>query len=273
MKKKATLFVILIIVSLLITLTGCTKKVENQPLALNLPQIGERNGTYTGEMKSNMPNGQGKFISKNPQGEEWYYEGNFSNGMFDGQGKSVHGKIVYEGTFEKGLFKSGKHYINNILIYEGDFTTSSARNIYNGNGKMYNAKNEVVFEGVFENNRLVDKSSFVSKCQNIPYESIARDENTYKYNLITLTGKVIQVIESDASSDGLVQVSYRVSLDEDYNQIVFVDYLRNSGETRILEDDVIIIYGQYNGLTSYETVMGGYITIPSIYAHIIDLTQ
>lgn len=109
-------------------LAGCggPKTVSNQQMTLNL-SYGDRSGTYTGEVNDqNVPNGKGKFTTKNTQGEPWYYEGHFENGHFDGEGKTVWTNSGQEqtGTYKndrlngKGKFVSKNHPENN---YEGNF--------------------------------------------------------------------------------------------------------------------------------------------------------
>jgi hypothetical protein len=52
-----------------------------------------------------------------------------------------------------------------------------------------------------------------------------------------------------------------------------VTYTRKSTtESRILEDDIIAMYGKLAGLETYETIFGSSVTIPRFYAQYIDVT-
>ena len=52
--------------------------------------FGTRSGTYTGEVnEQGIPNGKGKFNTKNDSGVEYYYEGQWKDGHWEGQGASV----------------------------------------------------------------------------------------------------------------------------------------------------------------------------------------
>lgn len=53
------------------TLAGCgAKTVKNEQITLDL-SFGQRAGTYTGEVNEmSIPNGKGKFVSKNSSGME-----------------------------------------------------------------------------------------------------------------------------------------------------------------------------------------------------------
>ena len=76
------------------------------------------------------------------------YEGEFKEGEYEGKGK-LHEKdqIIYEGTFEKGLYSgNGVEYRNKKKVYEGTFVNGE----YSGNGKQYSNKKKI-YEGKFEN--------------------------------------------------------------------------------------------------------------------------
>ena len=79
-----------------------------------------------------------------------------------------------------------------------------------------------------------------------------------------MDGKIVQVLEED--SDGGKWLTLRVAQDSDYDSIWMVGYLLPDGESRILVDDKVALYGIYGGVTSYETVMGDTVTVPLLYA-------
>lgn len=103
---------------------------------------------------------------------------------------------------------------------------------------------------------------YKGQCKNISYDSLSRTPDQYKGEYVKFTGKVVQVC-SEASS-ALYYSTYRVATSGSYNNVVYI-YVDNYGSgTRILEDDWITFYGEYDGLYSYTTVMGASVTIPSI---------
>lgn len=78
-------------------LAGCS---SGKTITLDL-STGKQEGTYTGDMSDDIPNGKGKFSAKEAKGEFWTYEGDFKDGHFDGDGT-----ITYSnGTKEIGTFK------------------------------------------------------------------------------------------------------------------------------------------------------------------------
>ena len=97
------------------------------------------------------------------------------------------------------------------------------------------------------------------------YKAVARDPNAYDGNMISFSGKVIQVLE------GAKQTHYRIATRGSSNDIVIVFYTRPDGASRILEDDRVTVYGHCTGVHSYESTLGSTITIPSCNATRIEL--
>jgi len=115
-------------------------------------------------------------------------------------------------------------------------------------------------------------NEFKDKCKTYDYKTIYRYAEDYKGKEVKYTGKVVQVID-----DGDVS-SYRVNITKDrwgyYDDTVYVIYANLDNSTpRILEDDIITMYGTLGDLFSYETVMGSKLTIPSITARYIEINK
>lgn len=109
---------------------------------------------------------------------------------------------------------------------------------------------------------------YKNQCKSISYDSLSRTPDQYEGEYVKFTGKVVQVC-SEASS-ALYYSTYRVATSGSYDNVVYI-YVDNYGSgTRILEDDWITFYGEYDGLYSYTTVMGASVTIPSIKVKYID---
>lgn len=98
----------------------------------------------------------------------------------------------------------------------------------------------------------------------VTFENLARTPDNFQNEKIVLSGEVIQVME-DASETQL-----RLAVNENYDTIVLVKYGKSIVQERILENDIITIYGFSNGLISYESTIGGTITIPAVTAYIIN---
>lgn len=99
----------------------------------------------------------------------------------------------------------------------------------------------------------------------ITYNDLARTPDDYMYEKITFSGTVIQVIEDSDSN----QTQLRIATKDGYDNVILVSYDSDIIKTRILEDDTVRFYGYSAGLITYESTMGGNITIPSaIVEHI-----
>ena len=98
----------------------------------------------------------------------------------------------------------------------------------------------------------------------ITYSNLARNPEDYKGKKIKFKGEVVQVIEGDET------VQIRLAVNNDYDDILFCEYDSSIVSSRVLEDDKITIYGVSVGTITYESTMGGQITIPAAYIEKID---
>ena len=100
----------------------------------------------------------------------------------------------------------------------------------------------------------------------ITYDQLARTPNDYEGNLVKFTGEVVQVMDDTENNE----VSIRLAVDGDYDNILFCGYSSDIVTSRVLENDTITIYGVSYGLYSYESALGGQITIPAVWIDRID---
>ena len=98
----------------------------------------------------------------------------------------------------------------------------------------------------------------------ITYDQLARTPDDFKGKKVKFYGKVLQVIEGDNS------VQIRLAVDDNYDTVLFGEYLSSTVSFRVLEDDYITIYGTSVGTISYKSTMGGQITIPGVYIEKVD---
>lgn len=108
-----------------------------------------------------------------------------------------------------------------------------------------------------------EEIDFKKSCEEIEYDDLARNPDKVKEKKVLVTGEVIQVLEDEYSDD----VNLRVDITKTsygYKDTIFVvGELDDSGD-RILEDDIISIWGYCAGTYTYETVLGSSLTIPRI---------
>ena len=56
-----------------------------------------------------------------------------------------------------------------------------------------------------------------------------------------------------------------------YDDTILVYYEAQEGDSRILEDDIVTMYGMLGGTYTYKTVMGNSLTVPLLYAKYISI--
>lgn len=158
-------------------------------------------------------------------------------------------------------------------------------NINSNINKIENNLNEVEYENVkkqveelndtfYDNyknewkNRLnyIDEKIYKKYCNIYNYKDVLRTPDNYKNKKAHWFGVVQQKISSS---------QYRVGVDcEKYNYIegyfckntIYVYYY---GDTNIIEDDILKMWGTMDGTVTYTAIMGNSITIPSFYAKYI----
>jgi len=103
-------------------------------------------------------------------------------------------------------------------------------------------------------------AAYKAACVELPYDELARFPDRNVGKALVLTGEIIQVMEEDS------QATYRLKLNDDYDQIVLVGYAGGFDQGQILEGDNISFWGEYLGTYTYTSTMGGEITVPSLNA-------
>ena len=109
---------------------------------------------------------------------------------------------------------------------------------------------------------------YKNECEYISYNDLARTPKDYTGKQVKFSGYVVQVC-SEASS-ALYYSTYRVATSGRYDNVVYALIDNYDTGVRILEDDYITIYGEFDGLYTYETVRGDSVTIPKIVVEYYD---
>jgi len=92
-------------------------------------------------------------------------------------------------------------------------------------------------------------------------KDVERNPNDFIGKPYKFEGKVIQVLEEDIYSN------YRIAIDDEYSSVVLVEIVDlSNNDNRILEDDYVTVYSQFEDLTSYETVSGSEVTLPKFFS-------
>ena len=111
-----------------------------------------------------------------------------------------------------------------------------------------------------------EKQEFKDSCSTYTYEQLARNPAEMIGTRVKLVGEVIQTMY-----DGNI-VQLRVNTTKEngyYSDTIYVRYIIEGD--RILEDDIITIYGTAMGEVSYTSILGAEITLPYIEAEYVDI--
>ena len=117
------------------------------------------------------------------------------------------------------------------------------------------------------------KADFIKSCSTINYKDAARNPQQYIGKSVKFKGKVQQAVD-----DGGTQSVLMIYVDPDeygnYQGPLYVTYDRtDTSAPRILEDDIVNVYGTMGDLETYTTVMNASKTIPSLTANYVDVVK
>ena len=99
----------------------------------------------------------------------------------------------------------------------------------------------------------------LAAAENVPYDELFRNSDSYLFEDVYYRGEVIQVLGEPGGWNLRVNVT-----PGDYgfwDDTVLIEFY---GDQRYLEDDIIDFVGTFTGPYTYESVMGGEITVPGI---------
>ncbi|MEI6580229.1 MAG: zinc ribbon domain-containing protein [Eubacteriales bacterium] len=113
----------------------------------------------------------------------------------------------------------------------------------------------------------LSEEAFELSCISVTYDQLARYPDLYKNTNVKIKGQVIQVITGGDTT------GYRVNVtDEGYglwDDTILMSFNLSEDSPQILEEDIITIYGVYQGTTTYTTIFGAKETVPSMLAEYI----
>lgn len=112
----------------------------------------------------------------------------------------------------------------------------------------------------FENIRI-----FMGKANsnNITIDMLYRQPDFYIGKEVYFGGTVLQTMY-DSDNSSVVDLRVKVNSSKSSNNVIYVTYKLKDGNMRILEDDYVDLYGTFDGMITYESVLGNSVTIPCI---------
>lgn len=103
----------------------------------------------------------------------------------------------------------------------------------------------------------------------ITYNQLARNPDDYEGKKVKFKGEVLQVAE--VNSEIQIRLATKSNSWGGYSDnVIYIYFDESLISSRILEDDIITIYGTAKGLHEYTTVLGASVTLPLVEVDKID---
>lgn len=114
----------------------------------------------------------------------------------------------------------------------------------------------------------VSAKAYKNKCKTLSFKDLSRNPDKHKGEKLKYTGKVIQVQEDEHWLDDKTTVDLRINVTKDeyglWDDTIYATVELPKNADRILEDDIITIWGECDGKYSYTSVLGSDVTLPKI---------
>lgn len=95
----------------------------------------------------------------------------------------------------------------------------------------------------------------------LDFKQLDKNPDKHSGELVKYSGRIVQIIEGESSSD------IRLGLGEYGSDVIYIYF---DDVTEFVEDDNITVYGEVVGSYTYDTAVGGQMTVPLISADIIE---
>lgn len=114
----------------------------------------------------------------------------------------------------------------------------------------------------------VSAKAYKNKCKSLSFKDLSRNPDKHKGEKLKYTGQVIQVQEDEHWLDDNTTVDLRINVTKDkyglWDDTIYATVELPKNADRILEDDIITIWGECDGKYSYTSVLGSDVTLPKI---------
>lgn len=117
------------------------------------------------------------------------------------------------------------------------------------------------------------ESNFKAECKAYTFEELARNPENIKGQKVKLTGEVIQTSESNWNKSVDLRINITKNSYGYYSDTIYATYILPDGADKILEDDIITIWGTAEGDYSYTSVLGSKVTLPKINVSYIEIQK
>lgn len=118
-----------------------------------------------------------------------------------------------------------------------------------------------------------EEQEFKESCKKYSFEELARNPDKIEGTNVKITGEVIQALYGNDSVDLRINITKEGTYTTYYTDTVYVVYYPEDGEDKILEDDIVTVYGTAQGDYSYTSTIGAKITLPLIYGKYVTINK
>lgn len=200
------------------------------------------------------------FIKADDSKEDFFYDFVFNfnnsaelNGIEENKQVCIIGTVSDVFSFGSTVTLNDCHLVayDDVSEYKDRINNSS-----NTKAKKKNKSKDTPTENVV--------ASYKKECKTYAYNDIQRYPDNYDGKKIKMSGTVIQVGEGWFDT-----VTLRIQ--DNSGDIWYVNYAYSDGERKLLEDDVVNVWGECQGTKTYETILGDSETIPYIEAEYIEI--
>ena len=117
----------------------------------------------------------------------------------------------------------------------------------------------------------MSEEDFKTACEEIAYKDLARSAEEKVGTKVKFTGEIQQVVYD--SEDGTSEYLISVTKDEFdfWDDNVYVYFNASNTDTKFLEEDIVVFYGEASGEESYTSILGESITVPKVTAVYMEL--
>lgn len=105
------------------------------------------------------------------------------------------------------------------------------------------------------------KDEYIAGCTDIAYSDLARNPDKYKGQAFHFRGKVIQTAAEGNTTYLRINVTEGEYV---WSDTIFAEVYLPQSADRILEGDIITLYGDCEGVYTYESIVGKQVSLPSI---------
>lgn len=120
-------------------------------------------------------------------------------------------------------------------------------------------------------NTSIPLADYKTQCVSMTYDTLAREPDKYIDKMVKFTGEIIQIQED--GNNVVMRINITKGKYDIYKDTIWVNYKYADGEKKLLEDDIVNIWGELKGTVTYKSIMGAEITIPQMNARCIEFVK